>query len=517
MEREPGWLERRIPLRRYTRQALTEDIPGGSSYWYVFGSAAALDFLILAATGIWQFFYYVPSTERAYDSVNYLRLQVPFGWLIHGLHYWAATAMVVLVLVHLTQTFVWGAFKKPRELTWLLGVLLLLLTLLAVFTGTPLPWDKRGYLAAQVANGIAGSMPLVGTLAKQILWGGDAIGQLALSRFFALHVAVVPVLIGLLFLTHLVAFRIPGSAASFSERRNLSRSGRFWPDQLLKDFIAFSVVFTGTVGLSALLMTPINGAADALDATYIGKPEWPFLFLYQILKYLPGRLEVVGALVVPLIGLVLLFGVPWFDRSAERAPRRRPVALVLFAVIAAAIVALSVQGAGGPTEIVSKSSGPAASVSSTSTPTTSTVEARAPYIVGNAEHGATLFVDFCESCHDVKGTDNVTNGIQGPALDPIDPLFISNDPQTFAVAIDDIIQHGSRSNDQVLMPAFGASSTMTQPQIADAEAYVLKLNKVDRAKVLKPGVDPRTFFLVTLVLFGLADAAGIVGLARLRR
>jgi ubiquinol-cytochrome c reductase cytochrome b subunit len=488
MEREPGWLERRIPLRRWTRQALTEDIPGGASYWYVFGSAAALDFLILAATGIWQFFYYVPSTERAYDSVNYLRLQVPFGWLIHGVHYWAATAMVVLVLVHLTQTFVWGAFKKPRELTWLLGVLLLLLTLLAVFTGTPLPWDKRGYLAAQVANGIAGSMPLVGTLAK-----------------------------GLLFLTHLVAFRIPGSAASFSERRNLSRSGRFWPDQLLKDFIAFSVVFTGTVGLSSLLMTPINGAADALDATYIGKPEWPFLFLYQILKYLPGRLEVVGALVVPLIGLVLLFGVPWFDRSAERAPRRRPVALVLFAVIAAAIVALSVQGAGGPTEIVSKSSGPAASVSSTSTPTTSTVEARAPYIVGNAEHGATLFVDFCESCHGVKGTDNVTNGIQGPALDPIDPLFVSNDPQTFAVTIDDIIQHGSRSNDQVLMPAFGASSTMTQPQIADAEAYVLKLNKVDRAKVLKPGVDPRTFFLVTLVLFGLADAAGIVGLARLRR
>ena len=251
MERGPGWFEQRIPLRRWARQLVTEDIPGGASYWYVFGSLTALDFVLLAATGVWQLFYYVPSTARAYDSVNFLRFQVPFGWLIHGLHYWAATAMVVLVALHLTQTFVWGAFKKPRELTWTLGVLMLLLTLIAMFTGTPLPWDKRGYLAAQVANGIAGAVPLVGGLGKQLLWGGDTVGQLALSRFFALHVAIVPLLLGGLILLHLMAFRQPGAAASFSEKRNASRTTPFWPDQLLKDFIAFSVVFVGIVGLSA--------------------------------------------------------------------------------------------------------------------------------------------------------------------------------------------------------------------------------------------------------------------------
>ncbi len=159
-----NWFGERLPLGRWVREFVTERIEGGASFWFVLGSATAIDFLILAATGIWQLFYYVPTTDHAYDSVNFLRFEVPFGWLVHGLHYWAASAMVVLALLHLVQVFVWGAFKRPRELTWLLGVLLFLSTLAAMFTGTPLPWDKRGYLAAQVASGIAGLVPGLGGL-----------------------------------------------------------------------------------------------------------------------------------------------------------------------------------------------------------------------------------------------------------------------------------------------------------------------------------------------------------------
>src|SRR5664280_1914490 len=130
MANEHGWWERRLGL----------------------GSAALLTFLALAVTGIWELFYYVPSTAGAYNSVNYIRFQVPFGWLIHGLHFYAANLMVILVLLHLTQTFLWGAFKKPRELTWVLGAVLFLATLGAVFTGSPLAWDEQGYWAASVAR-----------------------------------------------------------------------------------------------------------------------------------------------------------------------------------------------------------------------------------------------------------------------------------------------------------------------------------------------------------------------------
>lgn len=517
MERSPGWFERRLPLGRWTRALVDEDVPGGASYWYVLGSVVTLDFVVLVATGIWQMFYYVPSTQNAYNSVNFLRFLVPWGWYIHGLHSWAATAMVVLVLLHMTQVYIWGAFKKPRELTWVLGGLLLLLTLLGVFTGTLLIWDKRSYLAGQVGLGIAGAVPFVGDWAKRFL-GGQTLGQVSLAHFFTLHVAIVPLLIGVAAAMHIAAFRVPGAAASFSEKRNQSRMDSFWPDQVLKDFIAFSVVFVALTGLSAFLSTPVNGAADALDASYIGKPEWPFLPFYQILKFIPGKFEAVGVVLIPLLLVGLLFAVPWLDRSAERSPIRRPVAIVVFALIVVLTIVLGVLGGGGPSEVVSRPAGGATSVeSSGSTVPTNAPEATAPYVVGNAEHGATLFTDFCESCHGPKGNGEGTGAVLGPAIGPIDAEFISAVPQEFAVNIDEIIQEGSFSKGKVLMPPFGASSTMTQPQIADVEAYVLRLNGVDRARIINPGVDPKMFFYVTLGAFALTDIAALIGLARARR
>ncbi|MGE5188987.1 MAG: cytochrome b N-terminal domain-containing protein, partial [Gemmatimonadota bacterium] len=138
-----AWIRERWPVDAVLRLSLDEEIPGGASYAYVFGSATLFAFAVQIVTGIWQLFYYVPTVDHAYDSVNYLRTEVPMGWLVHGLHYWGANAIIVLVGLHMARVFIWGAYKRPRELTWLTGIVLLLITAGLVFTGAPLPWDER--------------------------------------------------------------------------------------------------------------------------------------------------------------------------------------------------------------------------------------------------------------------------------------------------------------------------------------------------------------------------------------
>jgi len=294
-----GWWESRLGLRGTLRSNLDEDIPGGAKFTYALGSATILTFFTLAVTGIWELFYYVPGTSSAYNSVNYLRFTVPFGWLIHGIHFWAASVMVVLVLLHLIQTYLWGAFKKPRELTWVLGVLLLILTLGAVFTGGPLGWDEKGYWAANVGAGLAGSVPVVGNFLQALVFGGQSVGQLTLSRLFPLHIAIFPILILLTFALHMVAFRKGGAAGTIKEAPLLNE---FWPKQVLMDLLVFSGILTLIVWLSATAMPAVSGPGDPVDPTYVARPDWPFLFLFQMLKYVPGSLEWVAFVIVPLVG-----------------------------------------------------------------------------------------------------------------------------------------------------------------------------------------------------------------------
>ena len=189
MHRIWTWINDRIPVAKVLQIGLDEEIIGGSSFFYTLGSATLFVFTLQMVTGIWQLFYYVPTVDHAYDSLNFFRLFVPYGWLIHGLHYWGATAMVILVGLHILRVFIWGAYKQPRELTWTFGVILLLLTITMSFTGAALPWDERGYWATVVGTSIAGTTPVIGTGIKYLLIGGSKIGQLTLSRFFILHTA----------------------------------------------------------------------------------------------------------------------------------------------------------------------------------------------------------------------------------------------------------------------------------------------------------------------------------------
>src|SRR5665213_388574 len=178
------WVEERWPLSAVVRWGSVEKIPGGAKFAYVLGSATLFLFALLVITGILQLLYYVPAVDHAYDSVMYLRLQVPFGWLVHGLHYWAAQAFIVVMGLHMARVFIWAAYKKPRELVWVLGVVLLLLSAAFIFTGAILPWDTTGYWAGEVGTNIAGTVPLVGRFLKLLMRGGDTMGQMTLSRAF---------------------------------------------------------------------------------------------------------------------------------------------------------------------------------------------------------------------------------------------------------------------------------------------------------------------------------------------
>src|SRR5512139_1481449 len=228
------WINDRWPAAAVVRATLVEEISGGATIKYSFGAAALFLFILQAATGVWQLFYYVPTADHAYDSVSFLRTQVPFGWLIHNLHYWGATVMLVMVLLHMMRVFIWGAYKNPRQLTWLLGTFLFLLTMGMMFLGPPLPWDEKGYWATEVGASIAGTVPVVGTWTKRLLLGGDVMGQLTVSRFFTLHVALLPGLLATVILLHLVSFRRFGSVGPWREDRAVNK-GEFWPDQVYKD------------------------------------------------------------------------------------------------------------------------------------------------------------------------------------------------------------------------------------------------------------------------------------------
>ncbi len=324
MSRILKWIDERWPLTPFIRLALEEDMSGGAGYAYVFGSSALIIFLLQVVTGIWQLFYYVPTLAEGYNSLNYLRTEVPFGWLVHGLHYWGANAMVVLVMLHMSQVFIWGAYKRPHELQWITGVFLFLLTMAMSLTGGALPWDKRSYWLVEVASSSAGTVPIIGDMIKRTMLGGGVIGQLTLSRFFILHVAILSGGLMALAAIHLVALRKVGNAGPWDEKER-EEKGPFWPDQVFKDGLAASLVILLLVALSVYAPPPFSGMADPLDASYIPKPEWNFLFFYEALKFFPGPLEVIATIGIPVGGTLLLLLIPFVDRrpGASSAPAAR--------------------------------------------------------------------------------------------------------------------------------------------------------------------------------------------------
>ncbi|MGC2061662.1 MAG: cytochrome b N-terminal domain-containing protein [Thermodesulfovibrionales bacterium] len=555
------WLEYRWPVSSVTRLMLDEEIPGGARFAYTLGSSLLIVFMLQAVTGLMQLLFYVSSTEYAYDSISYLRTKVAFGWLIHGMHYWGANIMVVLVTLHMARVFVWGAYKRPRELTWLAGVLLLMTVMAFSFTGAPLHWDQRGYWAGEVGTSIAGTTPVVGGMMKRFMRGGEEMGQLTLSRFFVAHVAVLPLALLAMFTVHIIAMRRFGTSGPWAasgpeagpesgiiskpESKQLPK-GPFWPDQVFKDAVTGTAVFILLVGLTVFLPPSYSGQADTLDTSFVPKPEWNFLFLYQALKYFQGSLEPIGTAGVPTVLILLLVLLPFIDRNPERNPFRRPVAMLCAAGLAGIIIWLSITGYLSTGFALPGSTGETKAAQSVRPETPpmrvspiaaeavaaetrlsaktevprdaghsglskiSGLPGRAAYIIGSSETGATLFKKYCMPCHGQEGVSKLPNPgtLRGkvPDLNPIDRDLLGTEADASAKNIDRFIQHGAVPEGKapaIKMPSFGDTHTLTQQQIANIEAYVLRLNSIDRAEMRNQGMQPRSFFLMLVSVYAL--------------
>src|SRR5689334_23575778 len=321
------WLDHRTGLETAVRNFLYEQIPASSGWHQIFGSVALFLFLVQAFTGALLAFNYAPTPGDAYNSLRYILTELTGGRLMRGLHHWGASLMIIVVVLHMIQVFVYGAYKKPREATWMLGIVLLLLTLAYGLTGYLLPWDNRAYWGTVVATNIAAQAPLLGPYLSRILGGQGSVGVVTFARFFSLHVLLLPPATAFLIGIHVYLVRRHGVAPAPGDE--LVPKKKFYPEQVFKDtvaiFIAFAILFT----MAVAVRVPLEQLADPTDTAYIPRPEWYFLFLFQTLKLFSGPLEVVGSVVLPGLAVLALTLVPFIDRSAMVRVTRRVTAIAV--------------------------------------------------------------------------------------------------------------------------------------------------------------------------------------------
>lgn len=339
------WLDERYALTTLMGALLHVEIPRSVRTYYL-GGITLFFFMVQVITGILLSLYYQPTPNTAYNSILFIMNEVSFGWLIRSIHAWGANLMVIFCVLHLLRVFFQGAYKAPREITWTMGVLLLAVTLGFGFTGYLLPWDQRAFWATTVGSEIAGAVPLIGEQALIFLRGGPQVTARTLSRFYGVHVLVMPVSLLALLLVHLTLVHQQGLADPDPDRP-VEEAGRkkkallpFFPNYVLDEVIAWYVMLAILVILASLLPAGLEEPADPLRTPPHSKPEWYFLFLYQGLKYVP---RVVGVM-APIVGGLLLLVLPFIDRNPQHAPRRRPVAMAIGIVTLIGIIALSILG-----------------------------------------------------------------------------------------------------------------------------------------------------------------------------
>ena len=350
------WLDRRTGLDSLLRAALDEPIPGGASLAYVFGSGLLFLFLSQVITGVFLALYYVPSADHAHTTIAYITKEVTAGSFIRSIHAYGSSAIIIVLLLHITQTFLYGSYKGKRELLWLAGCALFVLMLGMSFTGYLLPWDQKAFFATTVGTNILSEIPFVGDALKSLLRGGTDMGTLTLSRFFVLHVFMIPALIFAFVALHVYLFRKAGAAGpirgdSATPKQAVSLKGSvaleqstepFYPRQVLFDLVFALVIIAGLGILAHFVPMDLGPKANPADTQYIPRPEWYYIPVFQWLKYWEGALAVVGILVIPgLIGL-LFIALPFLDRRPERRPWKRPVAVTIYFII---FIGLGVLGA----------------------------------------------------------------------------------------------------------------------------------------------------------------------------
>jgi len=329
-----AWVEQRTGIRELSAALLHVRIPVEARTMY-FGGIALFLFMVQAGTGTLLALYYKPTPDAAYDSVVSIMSNISFGWLIRSIHHWAANLMILFVALHLLRVFFQAAFKRPRELIWLFGVGLLGITLVFGFTGYLLPWDQRAYWATVVGTEIAGAVPIIGDSLLVLLRGGTDVTGATLSRFFGIHVLVLPIALAILMAVHLTLVHqlglanpkkidpVPGPPPGPTRR--------FFPDYVLDEVIAWYLIIAILVVLASIFPAGMGGKANPLETPPETKPEWYFLAVYEFLKTVP---KLVG-IMFPMVGLAILTIWPFLERGPQVLMRRRKLVVVFATVMLA--------------------------------------------------------------------------------------------------------------------------------------------------------------------------------------
>jgi quinol-cytochrome oxidoreductase complex cytochrome b subunit/cytochrome c len=469
-----GFWEERLGWRRLKQLLFLEPLPGGARWSAAFGSLLLFNFVLQVVTGILLAMNYAPSTEEvqaaeairrhgdethakvptAWASVKFIQEDVPLGAFIRGLHHWGSSAMVILLLVHLIQVFVWGAYKRPRELTWMVGVLLLACILGLAFTGYLLPWDQKAYWATKVGLGIASTTPVIGDGLRTLLQGGPDMGNLTLTRFFTLHGFVLPGLVIVLIVVHLYLFRLHGVTPSWwlTPAQREARREPFWPGQAWKDGVLAFLFLVGLGLWAHYQAAPLEAPADPAKP-YEARPEWYFMFLFQLLRYFEGPYEIVGTFVLPTLFFLVLFFWPLLDRNPARSPQRRPVAMALLAGGTVGLVGLTVFAVAGDVRMrepeLAKADRPAPA---------------APAGPLQRADVARLYNATCAACHAVDGAGKQLRAAGMPTI----PDFTSLAWQMSQTDLE--ITHRIQDGNEPLMPAY--RDKLTRPQILALAIYV---------------------------------------------
>ena len=336
------WLDARTGFRALVKHLLDEPIPRGVGWWFVTGSIVLFLLGVQFATGVLLAIFYSPSPESAYDSVRFIMERVTFGRILRGLHFFGASFIVIAAVVHMLRVVAFGSYKKPRELNWVVGVLLFLIILGFALTGYLLPWDQKAYWATTVTLNIARSVPLAGDFLNGILKGGTDLGALTLLRWYAAHVFLLPACLIGFTVAHLYLMRRQGISGPITPVPGPPTP--FYPYHALKDTIAVAVVFALLLTMATVFDAPLDAVANPTDAAYVPRPEWYFMSLFELLKYFPGPFEPVATVVIPGLVIALLLLLPFLDRRPEREPARRPLVVGGFVVVLTGITLLTVLG-----------------------------------------------------------------------------------------------------------------------------------------------------------------------------
>ncbi len=415
------WLDQRLKIGAAVREAMYHRVPRSSGSWfYVFGSSAFLLLLLQVVTGILLALVYVPSASQAWNSLQVLNHDITLGWYLRAVHGWGSNFMVALVLIHMMQVFLFGAYKYPREFNWVTGVFLLLFTLGMAFTGQVLRFDQDAYWGLGIGASITGRVPLIGAPLVHLLLGGPIIASDTLSRFFDLHVFIIPaLLLGLVGIHLLMVLKLginewpmPGRLVRretyLKEYEDLvQRDGvPFVPDAIWKDMV-FGAMILGSVLVCAAVFGPFGprGVPDPTIIQAAPRPDFFFLWIFALLALLPPYMETPLILIGPIVVIALLLLVPFLSGEGEKSWRRRPVSVLTVLVVAVTLGALTRFGQEAPwSPVMNGWSG---------------LPVPAQYLKGRSalqRQGAIVFQEKqCRNCHSLGGE----GGKRGPALDSV--------------------------------------------------------------------------------------------------